>query len=377
MRIAVFSDLHIHAFREFASYADGSNSRQREIAARLLDTLNLAVDEEADAIVFAGDFYDNKSHIEVSSFFHAKRIFEEWSENHEGYIPVVMCSGTHDIGRNQCSTLLSLEKVLNLMYIDRQLPGTFPIIPIPSAVGGENHRQKILEGIRGIRKDILDRTILVTHGFVGGAHFSVPVVSDDMLDERFLLDNFKLSIVGHYHNPSRHFYYDEKRKRGILIPGAIIPHDFGNPNLGKAWLVDVDEDSGDIQVDERAWEHPKFVTVDLSIPANRTYQFNSMDYYRVYVPSDLEPTLPANARVLVIQRNVIEARMRNTGITIGDPPEQLATKYVLFKASEDVASLPLEAGVLSRIGRIIAKSKDRELSDTDTEKIEELFDGAN
>jgi DNA repair exonuclease SbcCD nuclease subunit len=378
MKLLVFSDLHLHLFREFATYENGENSRLVEIANRLLEVLTLAAEEKADCIAFAGDFYDNKSNINIFALTAARRALEEWGENHERHIPLVMCSGTHDIGRTLHSTLISLENAIEDLWIDPK-DGPFMTHCVPSAVGTENHWEKIMNTVSKWHPQDLRKSILITHGFVSGPHFSTPGGIAGGLPEELMLTTFKLSIVGHYHNPNRYWYYDKAKKSGILIPGAVIPHNFGNPDPGRAWVVNIDADNGDIRVSEKLWEHPKFITYDfirqrIFRPGVDRPKFNKEDYYRVFIAPGQELKIPDGVRAIVVQRNEVEVRTRVENLSVGDTPKELVEKYVLYKTEEE--GLPSPASVLTLAGKLLVQSKDKELSDKDTEKLEGLFDGA-
>lgn len=294
-RALVFSDVHVHAFRQFANYHQGDNSRRLEILSVLKDVLNYAVDRSngVDLIIIAGDLFHEKSKIDVVSAVETCKLLSDVD------LPILIASGNHDqtySGHSSMEILRGSNRFVDTDFTDFGL--RFKAVPY--------------NDFHSISRFVGEVDVLVSHGEVVGLGQDYPVDSDVHLRE--LMEMFRFSIIGHVHNLQ--MCVENK----VLFPGALIPHNFGEPCNGMFWLVDFNDDG--VIVNGNVIPHPVFRTIyigsdDALIPNVQVFErvedveFDNRDYYRVVVSSDGRITLPSE----IADRAVVVYEARPSLIT--------------------------------------------------------------
>jgi len=109
MKLAIFSDIHIHDYKSLASYANGFNSRLLE----LFDHLSALVDDinsqKPDLVIFLGDIFDIKGVVKPSVGIEVFDILSRLEA------PIYAIAGNHDMeADNIQSTSVNFIKYLNI-----------------------------------------------------------------------------------------------------------------------------------------------------------------------------------------------------------------------------------------------------------------------
>ena len=94
MRIALFSDLHAHPFKPYASVLDnGMNSRLADAISCLDQIREICVEQGVELALFGGDMFHVRRNINVTAF---NAVYEALAKFHLAKIPVAMIHGNHD-----------------------------------------------------------------------------------------------------------------------------------------------------------------------------------------------------------------------------------------------------------------------------------------
>jgi hypothetical protein len=287
-KFLVFADLHLHSFRAFATYGPSGNSRRLEIANRLGEIVTEINTGNYAFAVFGGDFFHDKFRIDPESVSMAKTILGRLQR------PLLMCSGTHDRLRSGATSLSVFEDMfagdLNRIFVDAWggVLEKFPIqaVAVPHYADCQQH-QKVLKELSG------SHVLLVTHGDIKGAQYG-DFKNPNGLDCGWLSKHFGFSVVGHIHNRNS----VRNGFQNVLIPGAVIPHGFGDGDCGLAWKVSV-LSNHTFELEEIRFEHPRFITIDWR-EGQQDYDFNDQDYYRI-LAGITSPIVPAGIRHIVSQ----------------------------------------------------------------------------
>jgi len=289
MRVLIFSDLHLGV--ETYSRTDeetGWGTRFLDFLSAFDETVDFAIKEKVDLVLFCGDAYKSKRPTPTQEREFARRI----KRLSDAGINSVLLAGNHDLPsviRSRASTLdiyetldISLITVANrpgikrLRIKDRDVQIiTMPWVQsIPSeersiSEARENVEEyityKLLELSREISKDM--PSILCAHLTVSsaslGSERGMLIGSDPVILESTLTSlPVSLIALGHVHKKQ---ILSEKPL--ILYPGSLQPIDFGDEGLDKGFfIVEMDRDI-------RSYEFIKvktrpFITINLDLVKN-------------------------------------------------------------------------------------------------------------
>lgn len=94
MRIVLFSDLHAHPLKPYATVLEnGMNSRLADAISIIRQVRDVALSVNADLVLFGGDMFHVRRHIAVRAF---NAVYEAMAEFALEKIPIVMIHGNHD-----------------------------------------------------------------------------------------------------------------------------------------------------------------------------------------------------------------------------------------------------------------------------------------
>jgi DNA repair exonuclease SbcCD nuclease subunit len=293
MRFLAFADLHLHAYRPFATYDQGDNSRRLEILKRLEAIVALINQPKYDFGVFAGDFFHERLHVDVVSVAESKKVLAKLEK------PLIMCSGTHDRTYSGHSSLSVFQDIFSpteaggSLWIDdiygAQSTADGPVISVP-------HMGLALQ-MAAIRAHAQKPGILVTHGDVKGMRYG-GMTCEDGLDLDELSELYSFVVLGHIHNPSAS---SGLSKPNVLIPGVCIPHSFGDVGPGRVCDVAVEFVRAQrSHVGIIGFSHPKFLTHDYRGVGGSSVTLNLEDYHRLLLKRDDNPMIqPEGARYVI------------------------------------------------------------------------------
>jgi len=368
MRIVVFSDLHVHPFRMFATFKEGDNSRRLEILRRLERIVELANHPSVDCLVFSGDFFEERGKVDVVSLARAKEILAKLKK------PFIACSGNHDLTRSGYSALSAFRELVGDFKTENRRFFLDEVVKLKDSQGETwgffclPYREDALvqewleESMKNVEFDA--PFVLVAHGNVKGEEFGLPFWIKNGFDPHFLMANFAFSVVGHYHMPFL--------MNNVLIPGAAIPHNFGDEcGGGSAWRVDlrVVEVEGVRSVAHKVsrvyFKHPAFITVR---DRADEVEFNDKDYYRIF-PDALPAEMPENVR-FVVAKSAKEVNVDPSSLFLLDSPKELIDKYVKRTVDHEEDRVKF-----SRTGQVLFESTSRlALTEIERKALEEIWD---
>lgn len=210
---------------------------------------NIAVREQADALLIAGDVYDRA----VPSTEAVELLDDFLTRFIEAGIPVVMISGNHDSPERVAFADRILEKrglyiagtytepLKTVNFEDEHGPVTIVCMPfVKPAVAGAGTGAEAVEKLLGavpIPLDANRRTVLLTHFFVTGEKGEVPELSDSETDVNVggldsipsgLFRNFEYVALGHIHRPQK------IGDGNVYYAGAPLKYSFGEALNEKA-----------------------------------------------------------------------------------------------------------------------------------------------
>lgn len=203
---------------------------------------NIAINEQVDVLVIAGDVYDRAvpptEAVSLLDDFLTKCIGSD--------IPVIMISGNHDSPERVSFADRILEKkglyiagtyqrpLKTVTLEDEYGPVTFVCMPFvkPAVTGNVTSEQAVehMLASQPMTMDVNRRHVLVTHFFVTGESGEVPELSESETDVNVGgLDNvsaglfqcFDYVALGHIHSP-QHI-----GKGNVYYPGAPLKYSFG------------------------------------------------------------------------------------------------------------------------------------------------------
>lgn len=192
---------------------------QKYILSQIRD---IAVQEQVDAVLIAGDVYDRS----VPSTEAVLLLDEFLTELQKSDIPVIMISGNHDSPERVSFADAILEKqglyiagnyqepLKTVVLEDDHGPVHFVCMPFvkPAVVGAQNSAEAVEKMLSGLpmTMSLHQRYVLVAHYFVTGDNGEMPELSDSELDVNVGgLDNVPVSYfrnfcyvaLGHIHKP--------------------------------------------------------------------------------------------------------------------------------------------------------------------------------
>ncbi len=337
IRVRVFADLHVHPFKQFANYRLSDNSRRLEILSRFDSIVSSPDNDKFDLLIIAGDIFHEKTKVDVVSVVETSNIIKK------SKIPILMCSGNHDQAYSGYSSLSTIavgepaeirENFLpeDLAYYDTHITiskGDFSLVfnAVPY-----NDFHSYVAGGSFVGERLQKNEVLVSHGELSGVYGLQ--YGDSGVDVKSLFDNFYFSIIGHQHSLPRAIINPNSSKGGVLIPGAIIPHTFGETDCGYLWDIEFFAD-GEIRVTSHKFNRPQFCTIDLrndNVDLS-LYDFNSADYYRIIIPPNMDvPPIPITilAHTIVVHGDENVGRVDSAASDIFElSPSALVNEYFM------------------------------------------------
>lgn len=228
MKMLVFSDVHVHTWPAFSSVDErGINDRLRDTLRTIEQVGRIAVEEEVDLIVFAGDLF-HMSKLDAVTLALTSKALEALDSGR----PILAIEGNHD----QVSRVRSLTSVSGLRVPpnwtwlrrdDYQYRG----IKFWGTAYGDKEPPEALPDVA------------IIHRGVEGAELSDYFVSgfeDDFKPNDARKWAKRLVICGHYHKPGVIPQMAAARQVEVLIPGAPLQHTWGDAGQERGvWIVEL------------------------------------------------------------------------------------------------------------------------------------------
>lgn len=277
-RIGIFSDLHLHNFKQFSKpVGKGLNSRAVETLKILDQVVGVAESLELEAVLFCGDMFESRGYISVALLKEAKDRIRSIAR----ICPVIMIAGNHDQATKEEDTPNAVELFSDIEGVMILSNGDSTII------GGEEYEGWDLEifGFEAGEKltDLINpsrfsgdynRILLLHETIKGTAINSTGYVADFGIPKNYLkkyLDRNEIDFcfIGDIH-------VRQKILDNCWYVGNTIQKEFGE-----------DQDKGilileDGEVYFLPLESPQFKSIDFS---DLESEYNETDYFRVTVSS--------------------------------------------------------------------------------------------
>jgi DNA repair exonuclease SbcCD nuclease subunit len=276
MRCIVFSDLHMHNFKEFSRIDRmfGLNTRLLDSSNILMQIKNYCLENNIKTVIFCGDFFHKSNEITPDVYYLAINSISSFKK--EG-IKIIAIPGQHDYYKDlftSLSPLFGLMKTLGLSGGKIEEEGVvFHACLNAYTVEKQKEELSICKPIEG-KKNILLGHFLVKEILENGLYnLDLPCVTYDDLPK-----GFDLYILGDYHP---HVYLPDKK---LISVGATHHHTFGSVKRGRGGFLDLDLET--LTFERIELDAPIFVDVD----DFKNFEFNDKDFYRVKVSdeSDIE-----------------------------------------------------------------------------------------
>lgn len=294
-RFLASGDLHLS---KGLSYGRTPEERLAEQARCWQRVIQVAVERDCDAILFAGDATEHKqpSNEAEDAFLRPLAALKKYR------IPVVAILGNHDGNEPGKPTMLDNLADAGLLGLYRS-PGfdrvgdvTVACLPWVSTAhvratngGGdvddvnEWAAALLMETARGLRAKITGPAVLLTHFAISGDIDGLSKVArEPVLDLRELEAlGFDAVVAGHFHRPQLLsvgvLEPDEigshvvKRGAPIIYTGSPMPLDFAEAGYRHGcWILDVDSSGGRVDFVPLEPEHPfRDLTFDLELASDR------------------------------------------------------------------------------------------------------------
>lgn len=260
-RIVLFSDLHAHPFKPYATLLpNGRNSRLNDAVECVRQIREHAVAVGADLVLFGGDMFHVRKNIHVAAF---NLIYEEMAKFSLEKIPIAMIHGNHDQADRAGDEYSTYAFGAFSTIIDK--PGWV-------SVDGASKRDRI--GILGVpyTEDIellrrasaeaapsdVTHKVFLGHFGVQGAQLGADFVYSSPYDAQltdFGPEQFDASFLGHYH------MYQQlgTEAQNVHYIGAPLHHNWGDRGQQRGFVI--------YDTDTRTHEHvklqaPEFVVMD-------------------------------------------------------------------------------------------------------------------
>ena len=257
MKIVVFSDLHAHPFKPYATVlANGMNSRLAHAVSCVKQVLNIAKREKADLVLFGGDMFHQRRTIAVPAF---NAIYEAFAQFAVARIPVVMIHGNHDqADRNgdahSLYTFRTLATVCDSpgwVTVSGRSGAPYAILGLPYTENVEHVREVVRQPCPLPQAKPLLLAHLGVQGATLGSDFIYSNPHDVTLSD-LNLDAFDAAFLGHYHK------HQQLAERCWYV-GAPLQHTWGDVGQSRGCVVyDVD----DRTVTHVPLEAPQFVVLE-------------------------------------------------------------------------------------------------------------------
>jgi len=234
VKILIFSDLHAHAFKPYATVRDdGMNSRLADAISCIHQIKDYCLKNDVDLILFGGDLFHVRKHIAVPTF---NAVYEAMCEFHVYKIPMVLIPGNHDQADKEgtdhsiyaFSTFCNVANEPGWITVKGKSGAQYQILAIPYTENIEQLRQLTYEPV-----NLPGTKFLLAHLGMQGAKVGADFVyrnPHDPVIEDLNPDQYDFGFLGHYHI---HQYLTNN----ICYVGAPLQHNWGDKGQTRGFLV--------------------------------------------------------------------------------------------------------------------------------------------
>jgi len=330
MKVAIFSCLHGHNFREFSELTEeGINSRLLNQAVLLGSFRSWCVKNKVDVVLNLGDVYHLKNNLDTQVI---KFISHELN-NIGDSLGMYIVPGNHDYRMwNRDHALLDVVSYLSTkerVHIlskgwkkicqQGNLLKTFfkvYVSPYTRQVAGLN------EEIAKLETNSEEDIFLAHQDIIGAVYGSGGFTVERGLDPEVLSKKFKFSFIGHCHDQ---FVVN----KNVINVGAIMQHNFSDAEKVRGWWV-YDSDKQTVEPIPHSFT-PVFFDIkhlDQKLPG----KFDT-DFYRITLNGSQVPDDVKKLKWKRLSFNIENKLKDRVPIKMEDSDEDIIQKYVEAKAT--------------------------------------------
>ncbi len=333
MKLAVFSDVHGHNYKEFdeKSYLTGS-TRLDNIVRTLEFIRDDCVRRGIKKVLFGGDMLHIRGKVDTIVF---NAIYDMIKTFYANGIEIIGIAGNHDqkdnsdVPEHSLHAFNDLEGVtiykdLGTHMIWGQDEENVPVFCVPYS----KNAQRIKDWIASIDADKIGRNAIclfhlgISGAFVGNGSYPM---ADAFLPEDLRPDIFKYVVGGHFHRKQKIGGYDN-----FMYTGAPIQHSFGDEGEEKGYLIL--DTSKRLDISFVPIPNPQFFTMTAYDVANEDMQTIAEEghYVRLTIKEgELQAALsylPPNLKYKTVLEKEYKEETR-VDVKVGMTEEQVVTKY--------------------------------------------------
>ncbi len=225
MKLAIFGDLHLHPFTEFAHLEEGINSRLLDGCSALRTIIEEAEKERVRCIVSVGDFFHETTRINPIAQEFAIRELEKTE------IPKIFLTGNHDFHGSFCGqTFTTLSGLKNVEIFDSPEVvgiGSITVLHLPFSRETDNISNWIEKAV-ALKKPIAVFGHLDIRGAIAGP-LDKPI-GQDIDPATFNHPLIKRVFLGHYHT-------HQEITPKIIYTGSPLQLTFGEEGHDKGFII--------------------------------------------------------------------------------------------------------------------------------------------
>lgn len=347
--LVIISDLHFGNHKQWAQEVTttdefpGCNSRMYSIINAVLAAYDFAVEQDAEAIIVAGDVFHERKVIEVAVFNAVYRIFASISKQ----IPLYVIPGNHDMvdlyamyGTKGLVSVYPFKDFCTVVYKPTTVElKSFNVMLFPFNISAETI---IADATKLQKESNSDKiNVAVYHHSVDGAVFGSHQFKMPHPLSVSALPVFDLSFSGHYHMHQT----IPGEKNSLTYVGSLLQHNFGER----------DYDCGFVYIDTLGnWSHisnstsPRFNIYELET-SKKIQAYSESDYnlIRWYGSSKDAQKVKEQYKGAFVHTLPKEEKTKvRTSMEVTDSADKLFQKYVEVKLGDSPKAKPyLDFGV--------------------------------
>ena len=331
MKLAVFSDLHAHTFKDFDSLTDRTGSKRLD---NIVATLEYIRDDcykrDIKHVLFAGDMFHIRSKVNTvvyNAIYDAIKSFKHFG------IDIIAIAGNHDqndnsdVPEHSLHTFNDLPGVTVYGHMDihflKHEGEHVDIYCVPYSKNAQRTKDWIAsqEILTGNSNRICMFHLGIDGGFVGKGNYPM---ADAFKIEDLRPDFFKYIVGGHFH---KHQFLGGHPH--AFYTGAPIQHSFSDEGEDKGYFIIDTAKRYDVQF--VPVPNPKFITLDVNDIVNLDMQdvADEGNYIRIVAKESevgrIYP-LPDNLQYKLVLEKVYQEVTR-VNVKIGMSDEEVVTKY--------------------------------------------------
>jgi len=254
MKVAIFSDIHFNAFKPFATFENGENSRFLEITDAFEWVMEDAEKRNCSHGLVGGDIFHTRGALRPSIF---NRVFDAINDCYFG-MELLMIPGNHDMenyrgGHSAIDTFAYLARVSVVFEPMWHMVGGMKIGCIPYIHNIDEFKKAFVQ----ITERNQPSAFLIHQGI---DNFANPGMPDLGLTVEWIREHTdKPVFAGHYHKPME--------RDNVFSIGSLVKHGFGDTDVPHGYRIwDTDDNSFEfVEV-----PGPEFVTISKASEAKET-----------------------------------------------------------------------------------------------------------